>query len=136
MCLMMASLSDNTQEKVMIWADQYQIEINDTSTIAGSLCCLKVIIRESHLDTNATTSQICTKLSSLDMYITTVNCDIGKFNQYVKLLVQSLTARNQSTSDPLINLFKGYSAGSDEIFRAWLSKKQDDHEEGKTITPG
>lgn len=69
------------------------------------------------------------------MYITTVNCDIGKFNQYVKLLVQSLTARNQSTSDLLINLFKGYSAVSDETFRAWLSRKQDDHEEGEEITP-
>jgi hypothetical protein len=70
------------------------------------------------------------------MYITTVNCDIGKFNQYVKLLVQSLTARNQSTSDLLIILFKGYySAVSDETFRAWLSRKQDDHEEGEEITP-
>jgi hypothetical protein len=67
------------------------------------------------------------------MYITTVNCDIGKFNQYVKLLVQSLTARNQSTSDLLINLFKGYSAVSDEVFRTWLSRKQDDHREGETI---
>ena len=53
----------------------------------------------------------------------------------MKLLVQSLTARNQSTSDLLLNLFKGYSAVSDEVFRAWLSRKQDDHEEGETITP-
>ena len=133
MCIM-ASLSEDTQEKVMIWVDQYQIEIDDTKYNSG-VALLKVIIRESHLDTNATTSQIRTKPSSLDMYITTVNSNIGKFNQYVKLLVQSLTARNQSTSDLLINLFKGYSAVSDEIFRAWLSRKQDDHEEGETITP-
>ena len=133
MCLM-ASLSDDAQEKVMIWADQYQIEIDDTKYNSG-VALLKVIIRESHLDTNATTSQIRTKLSSLDMYITTVNCDIGKFNQYVKLLIQSLTARNQSTTDLLINLFKGYSAVSDVVFRTWLSRKQDDHEEGDTITP-
>ena len=54
----------------------------------------------------------------------------------MKLLVQSLTARNQSTSDLLLNLFKGYSAVSDEeVFRAWLSRKQDDHKEGETITP-
>ena len=131
-CLM-ASLSDDAQEKVMIWADQYQIEIDDTKYNSG-VALLKVIIRESHLGADATTSQIRTKLSSLDMYITTVNNDIGKFNQYVKLLVQSLTARNQSTSDLLINLFKGYSAVSDEVFKAWLSRKQDDHEEGETIT--
>ena len=132
-CLM-SSLSDDAQERAMIWADQYQIEIDDKKYNSG-VALLKVIIRESHLNTNATTSQIRTKLSSLDMYISTVNCDIGRFNQYVKLMVQSLTARNQSTSDLLINLFKGYSGVSDEVFRAWLSRKQDDHEEGETITP-
>ncbi|KAI2512301.1 hypothetical protein MHU86_2177 [Fragilaria crotonensis] len=73
--------------------------------------------------------------SSLKTYILTVDSDIGKFNQYVKLLLQSLTARNQKTSDLLINLFKGYGAVSDEVFRAWLMRKQDDHEEGEELTP-
>jgi hypothetical protein len=71
----------------------------------------------------------------LDTYITTIDSDIGRFNQYVKLLIQSLTARNQTTSYLLINLFKGYSAVSDKIFRAWLTRKQDDHKEGEEITP-
>jgi len=96
---------------------------------------LKIIIRESHLDTNATTNQIRTKLSSLDTYILTIDSDIGKFNQYVKLLIQSLTARNQTTSDLLINLFKAYGAVSDEVFRTWLTHKQDEHDEGNEITP-
>ena len=96
---------------------------------------LKIIIRESHLDTNATTNQIRTKLSNLDSYILTIDSDIGRFNQYVKLLVQSLTARNQTTSDLLVNLFKGYGAVSDEVFRAWLLRKQDDNEEGEELTP-
>jgi len=65
----------------------------------------------------------------------TIDSDIGRFNQYVKLLVQSLTARNQTTSDLLINLFKGYGAVSDEVFRAWLLRKQDDNEEGEELTP-
>ena len=103
--------------------------------MCSGVALLKVIIRESHLDTNATTNQIRTKLSSLDQYITTIDSDIGRFNQYVKLLLQSLTARNQSTSDLLINLFKGYGAASDEGFRAWLGRKQDDHEEGEEMTP-
>ena len=64
----------------------------------------------------------------------TVDSNIGKFNQYVKLLIQSLTVRNQSTSDLLINLFKRYGAVSNEVFRAWLMRKQDDHEEGEEIT--
>jgi hypothetical protein len=65
----------------------------------------------------------------------TVDSNISKFNQYVKLLVQSLTARNQKTSDLLINLFKGYGAVSDKVFRTWLMRKQDNHEEGEELTP-
>jgi predicted Mrr-cat superfamily restriction endonuclease len=130
-CLM-ASLSAEAKKKVLIWSDQYMI---GHSPKGSGVALLKVIIRESHIDTNATTNQIRTKLSNLDIYMSTINSDIGKFNTYVKLLVQSLTARNQTTSDLLINLFKGYGAVSDEVFRAWLTRKQDDHEEGTPITP-
>lgn len=91
--------------------------------LCSSLAFLKIIIRESHLDTNATTNQICTKLSNLDSYILMVDSDIGKFNQYIKLMVQLLTARNQKMLDLLINLFKGYGTVSDEVFRAWLIHK-------------
>ena len=130
-CLM-ASLTNEAKKKVSIWSNQYRIGENKE---CSGVALLKIIIRESHLDTNATTNQIRTKLSSLDSYITTIDSDIGRFNQYVKLLVQSLTARNQTTSDLLINLFKGYGAVSDEVFRAWLLRKQDAHEEGEEITP-
>jgi hypothetical protein len=71
----------------------------------------------------------------LDTYITTVNSDIGLFNQHVKTLIQSLAARNQDSTDLLINLFKAYSAVTDESFRIWLARKQDDHEEGEELTP-
>jgi predicted Mrr-cat superfamily restriction endonuclease len=128
----MASLTDEAKKKVSIWSNQYRI--GDDNQVSG-VTLLKIIIRESHLDTNATTNQIRTKLSGLDTYITAINSDIGRFNQYVKLLVQSLTARNQTTNDLLINLFKGYGAVSDEVFRAWLLRKQDDHEEGEELTP-
>ena len=130
-CLM-SSLTNNAKKRISLWSEQYRIGDND---LCSGVALLKIIIRESHLDTNATTNQIRTKLSNLDSYILTVDSDIGKFNQYVKLLIQSLTARNQKTSDLLINLFKGYGAVSDEVFRAWLMRKQDDHEEGEEMTP-
>ena len=130
-CLM-ASLSNSAKKRISLLSEQYRIGDNN---LCSGVALLKIIVRESHLDTNATTNQIRTKLSNLDSYILTVDSDIGKFNQYVKLLVQSLTARNQKTSDLLINLFKGYGAVSDEVFRAWLMRKQDDHEEGEELTP-
>ena len=128
-CLM-ASLTSEAKKKIMIWQEQSHVGQPKASS---GVALFKIIIRESHLDTNATTNQIRTKLSSLDTYIMTVDSDIGKFNQYVKLLIQSLTARNQSTSDLLINLFKGYGAVSDEVFRAWLLRKQDNHESTMTL---
>ena len=130
-CLM-ASLTNDARKKVSLWSNQFRI--GEDNEISGVLL-LKVIIRESHLDTNATTNQIRMKLSSLDSYITTIDSDIGRFNQYVKLLMQSLPARNQQTSDLMINLFKGYGAVSDEAFRTWLTRKQDDQEDGVEITP-
>jgi hypothetical protein len=79
--------------------------IGENKMSSGVALLKMIIIREerSHLDSkNATTNQIQTKLSSLDTYITTINSDIGCFNQNVKLLVQLLTARNQTTSDLLM----------------------------------
>ncbi len=102
----MASLSSNAKKRVSLWSDQYRI--GDDEDVCSGVALLKII----HLDTNATTNQIRT-------YITTIDSDIGRFNQYVKQLVQLLTARNQTTSDLFIDLFKGYDgAVSDEVFRA------------------
>ena len=132
-CLM-ASLTADARKKVTIRSSQYCIG-NGNNTTSGGVALLKIIIRESHLDTNATTNQIRIKLSNLDTYILTVDSDIGGFNQYVKLLIQSLTARNQTTSDLLINILK--DTGRLVMKRSgcgWLLHKQDDHKEGEELT--
>ena len=85
---------------------------------------LKIIIRESHLDTNATTTTIRNKLSSLDVHIPTIGYDITKFNGYVKMLIDSLHARGEVTHDLLPNLFKGYKAVSDKKFLNYVSHKE------------
>jgi len=46
------------------------------------------------------------KLSALDSYILTIGCDISKFNAYVKDLIDSLTARGETTQDLLANLLE------------------------------
>ena len=66
-CLM-SSLSPEAKKKIMLWSEQYQLDMNDTKYSSG-VALLKVIIRESHLDTNATSNSIRTKLSNLDVYI-------------------------------------------------------------------
>jgi len=129
MCLM-ASLSSEAKAKVIVWKDQYTID----GRVSGN-ALLKVIIRESHLDTNATSNLIRTKLSSLDKYITTIGCDVTKFNTHVKLLVESLAARGEQTNDLLINLFKGYGAAHDKTFVSYIAHRKMLHDDGEDVTP-
>ena len=63
-----------------------------------------------------------------------VNHDIPKFNAYVKHQLQALSARGATTDDLLSNLFKGYLACTDRIFRRYIEKKQELYEEGTHIT--
>jgi hypothetical protein len=123
-CLM-KSISKEGKSKITIWKDQYHVN----GMPSGNLL-LKVIIRESHLDTNATISTIRTNLSNLDTYMLKIGGDITKFNTYVKELIESLTARGEVTTDLLINLFKGYLAVEDKTFNAYILKKKEVYEEG------
>ena len=135
-CLM-ESLSSTGRTKIQIWRAQYTITqtgTTDVHAVCGN-CLLKVIIRESHIDTNATTSHIRTQLSSLDLYLPTIGHDIDKFNQQVRGLVEQLAERGETTQDLLSNLFKGYKAASDKSFVAYINKKEEDYDEGTDIEP-
>ena len=126
-CLM-ASLSKEGKKKILIWENQYTID----GMGSGNLL-LKIIVRESHLDTNATSASIRTKLTDLDRYLPTIGNDITKFNTYVKLLIDGLRSRGETSHDLLVNLFKGYMACSDREFVAYIKRKQDSFEEGTPI---
>jgi len=127
-CLM-NTLSKDGKRKITIWRNEYVINGG-----YSGICLLKVIIREGHLDTNATTSMIRTKLSNLDTYIHTVGNDITKFNGYVRMLQDTLRARGETTSDLLTNLFKGYAACSDKNFVDYIRRKQERYDEGDELT--
>ena len=76
--------------KVNIHDDQCMI---GEAKVPSALCLLKVLIRESCLDSNATTSMIRQKLANLDEYLSEVENDITKFNNQVKQLLNALTVR-------------------------------------------
>ena len=128
-CLM-ASLSKEGKRKILVWEDQYNL-----NGLGSGNLLLKIIVRESHLDTNATSSSIRTKLTDLDKYLPTIGHDIVKFNTYVKLLIDGLRSRGETTQDLLVNLFKGYMACSDKEFVQYVKRKQDAFEEGASIEP-
>jgi hypothetical protein len=116
----MNSISKEGKNKMLIWRQQYTVD--DFSS--GNLL-LKIIIRESHLDTNATTSSIRTKMSNLDSYSMTIGSDITKFNGYVRLFIDSLAARGETSNDLLTNLFKGYEAATDKTFVDYIGRKKE-----------
>ena len=119
----MSSLSKEARMKIEGWEDEYIIRNNQgTKSPSGNLL-LKVIIRESHLDTNATTQSIRMKLSNLDDYMVKINSDITKFNGYVKILIRSLEARGQRSDALLTHLFKGYMAASDKNFVRYITDR-------------
>ena len=118
-CLM-ESMSKVGKTKIMVWEKQYKINRKGSVNLL-----LKVIIRESHPNSNATTMVISRQLSSLDTYINTIRCDITKFNAYVQKLLKGLASRGETTNDLLSNLFKGYQAASNHTFVKCINQKQE-----------
>ena len=103
------------------------------STPSGALL-LKIVISETHQDTNATTKHIREKLRDLHTYIVRIDSDIIKFNQYVKLQIESLAARGATTEDLLTDLFKAYKQASDQKFVDYIEQKESDYEDGTNFT--
>ena len=119
------SLTESAQARIFVAPENYTR--NDE---LDGLMLLKYVISLSYLDTNATTSNIKLRLSSLDQYIREKGSDIITFNTYVKAQRNSLSARGQQTTDLLVNLFKGYKAVSDRTFVNYIERKQDEYNDG------
>ena len=117
LCLM-NSLTQAGKDKIRLWSDQFILNGRESGILI-----LKIIIRESHLDTNTTTNSIRTQLSNLDEYITTIGCDIIKFNEHVKRLLKQLNARSWETHNNLTNLFKAYVSVKDAPFVDYVDEK-------------
>ena len=127
-CLM-NSLSKEAKDVITAWKEEYHV-----NGIPSGNLLLRVMIRESYVDTQATATAIRLKLSNLDSYIASVDHNVNKFNSFVKQQLAALAAHGQTTNDLLTNLFKGYSACSDPVFRRYIEQKKESYEEGSRIT--
>ena len=125
----MNSISTECKAKLTIWKKEYRC-----GNLPSENLLLKILLRECHLDTNATIGGIRNRLSALDSYIPTVGYNITKFNMYVKNLVDQLRASGEYTNDLLINLFKGYLAATDKSFTTYINKKLEAYKEGQDMT--
>ena len=85
------SLTKEAQNKTMLHKKDFTRKVH-TQTIFSGLLFLKVTIRESHIDTNATTQTMRTNLSSLNEHLPKMGHDISKFNGCVMLNLNALNA--------------------------------------------
>jgi hypothetical protein len=123
------SLSEEAIATLILQKEEYHVG----GEPSGNLL-LKVIIRESSIDSNASTSIIRTKLSKLAEYMPVVKSNIKEFNTYVQMQLHSLTARGETTNDLLVHLFAAYKVASDAGFRKIALDEEIRYERGETMT--
>jgi hypothetical protein len=133
-CLL-SSLMHDFMKLITADSDDYHwplIAAADGPIPSGPLL-LKLIISQAHVDSRATISFICTSLTKLDTKMVELDSDIESFNFYVKAQIKSLSARGETSSGLLINLFKGYKAANDVEFLDFLRRKEKSYEEGEDV---
>ena len=102
------SITVEARNSVTLCEDEYTI-----GEIISGTCLLKVVVRESHIDTNATTRIIREELTKLDNYMVSIDSNILKFNEHIKDLIKKLKSRGSITHDLLANLSKANKDKSD-----------------------
>jgi hypothetical protein len=133
-CLL-SSLTHDFMKLITADSDTYHlppIAVADGPVPSGPLL-LKLIISKAHVNSRATVSFIRTSLTQLDAKMTELDDDVEAFHLYVKALIKNLSARGETSSDLLINLFKGYKAANDVEFLDFLRRKENSYGEGEDI---
>ena len=124
---MMNSMSKSAIKRLGMWKDEYTVNGQ-----ASANFLLKVVVRESGLDTKTTATYIRTCLNNLTAHVGSVGDDVLKFNAYAKGLVRSLQERGESSNDLFINLTQGYLACTDKTFKRCISSLIERHERQST----
>ena len=71
----------------------------------------------------------------MDTYLSTVNSEIEKFNQYANVNVDGLKSRGEKMDYIMINLFKSYQLASDGEFVRYINIKRDQYNDGYNVSP-
>lgn len=119
-----ASLSPEAKKKCGLFKKEFTV-----NGIPSGPLLLKVIIRESHVDTKATVRLIRESMSAMDTLMEECHSNIATFNNHVRRQIASLAARGESSSDIIPNLFKGYAKAGDQGFRDFIMRKRDDYDQ-------
>jgi hypothetical protein len=125
----LASLTLPGFRKIQTWHVDWHI-----GDRPSALALIKIIIRESFIDTQATTRILRAHLSSLPDKLEQFKGDIDQLNAFVKVTQDQLSAHGETTHDLLANLFKGCLSSKDPTFCRCIKKQQEDHDDGTGFT--
>ena len=131
------SLSEEALNKVNLHLDEITVDIENNGEFQPqiqALLLIKLIIRESRVATPQRTRILRQRLSDLEGAIANVGYDISKFNTHVLGLLADLTAMGEQTHDLLANLFRAYLTAPDDGFKAYITQKQSEYDEGTPTT--
>lgn len=124
------SLTNKGLKKVMLKTDSYTIDGDKVASLF-----LKTICDEAHVSTNASCRQIRQSFGLLSEKIEELGWNIAKFNEYVEDSIDTLHAHGQEPGPDLLNqLFTAYKAVPDTNFNRWIVRREDDFDDGTTIT--
>ena len=74
------------------------------------------MVQKAIVDTRYTSTMFQKNLSILDAYISSINSNVNKFNEYVKLNYEGLLYQRERCNNLMANLFVGYRAYSHRKF--------------------
>jgi len=116
------------EAKIKIRPDIQLSRVGPNDTPSGPLL-LKLFITKSTTDTRSTMAYVRRNLSTLDIAMKKMGNNVEKFNDYVKLQMNDLSARGSYIDDAYIvtNLFLAYLSVDDKTFHAYVTKQQDDY---------
>ena len=129
-----ASMTDEAKSMVLSDVEDYTIVTTAGVHVSNGPCFLKVLIRNTTVDTRSTIFHIRENLNHLEAKMLDVSYDIDAFNLYVTNQVEQLAARGETSSDLLINLFAAFLAVPDKKFVEYIEKQKDKYDEGEDIT--
>ena len=112
-------ISNECALKVVTSGETYEVKVkngDEREMVQDGPLYLRILILRLTIDSRSTVSCIQRNLSELDDYMTSVDNNVKTFNELVRLQLDALTARGESSSNVMVNLFKGYLAASDKDF--------------------
>ena len=124
------SLSKKGRDRLRVWKSDYMIRDEPSGPLF-----LKVLIRESHIDTRATVRHLRAKIASMDKHFANIKYNVTDFNRHVRDLMDQLASRGEQSEDLLANLFEAYRSAPDKRFVQYIEMKINAYDEGQDILP-